>query len=127
MAVGTRQHRSLRLRGESVTEVIQTEHSEVEASLHDVGLSTYHSPAEDVCLALDVAGLDELRELDTFAHLEKESLRFALEELSSDVIAPSDPPGDLVGAKFEMQAGKIVSCGDHRALSRLSPTNRFGR
>lgn len=70
----------------------------------------YRPPVSDIVLALDVAGLSDLLQLDAFSHADRESVIFALEEfgrLASDVIAPSDRVGDVVGARLDSTTGAV--------------------
>ena len=74
--------------------------------------TTYRAPVSDIVLALDVAGLDDLLDLEAFGHADRESVVFAIEEfgrLASDVIAPSDRVGDLVGAQLDSTTGSVVT------------------
>jgi 3-(methylthio)propanoyl-CoA dehydrogenase len=78
----------------------------------------YRAPIEDVTLALDVAGLDDLLELDDFSHIDRASILLALEEfgrLAAELIAPSDRVGDLVGARFDASSSSVATPGFHEA------------
>jgi alkylation response protein AidB-like acyl-CoA dehydrogenase len=83
--------------------------STIEAAASSEG-SAYRAPIGDIMLALDVAGLDGLLGLDVFHHVDRESVQLALEEfgrMASQVIAPSDRVGDLVGAVHDPSTGQV--------------------
>jgi len=72
----------------------------------------YRAPIEDVTLALDVVGLDNLLDLNDFHHIDRASVLLALEEfgrLAADLIAPSDRVGDVVGARFDASSSSVTT------------------
>ena len=89
----------------------------LEGQLDDVDLSyykspTYRAPIEDIALALDVAGIEDLLKLDDFKHLDRASVLLAVEEfgrLAAERIVPSDRVGDLVGARFDPSTSTVTT------------------
>jgi 3-(methylthio)propanoyl-CoA dehydrogenase len=74
--------------------------------------SPYRAPIEDITLALDVAGLEDLLSLEDFCHLDRDSVLLALEEfgrLATELIAPSDLAGDLIGALFDAPSSSVTT------------------
>jgi alkylation response protein AidB-like acyl-CoA dehydrogenase len=72
----------------------------------------YQTPADEIMVALDVAGLDGLLELKAYADVDHESVRMVLEEfgrLASEVIAPTNAIGDHEGATLDPQSGVVRS------------------
>lgn len=68
------------------------------------GESPYVAPTEDIRLALDVAGIDDLLALPHFAGIDRDSVDFAVEEFgrfAGEVIAPTDRVGDLEGSHLQ--------------------------
>jgi alkylation response protein AidB-like acyl-CoA dehydrogenase len=73
--------------------------------------AAYRPPVEDVMLALDVAGLEELLALDAFAALDRELVGDAVRELgrfTAEVIAPTDRLGDVQGAHLDQASGRVA-------------------
>ncbi|MGH9105307.1 MAG: acyl-CoA dehydrogenase [Acidimicrobiales bacterium] len=74
--------------------------------------STYDAPVEDIMTALDVAGLPALLRLPDFAHLERETVSLAVKEFgrfASEVLEPTDAPGDAARARFDPSSGRVVT------------------
>ena len=72
--------------------------------------AAYRAPVTDIMLALQVVGLGELLALDDFASMDQEFVKTALEEfgrIASDVIAPTDRLGDLVGARHDRDTSEV--------------------
>jgi len=91
--------------------------------------SPYRAPIEDVALALDVAGLNELLDLDAFSHIDRASILLALEEfgrLAADAIAPSDRAGDLVGARFDALTYSVTTPSEYHDAYRLYVEGGWG-
>jgi 3-(methylthio)propanoyl-CoA dehydrogenase len=79
--------------------------------------SEYIAPVDDVELALHVAGLDKLLELDEYVHADRESVVVALREfgrLASEVLAPTDAAGDVVGARHDPATGIVTVPEEYR-------------
>ena len=74
------------------------------------GLGDYEAPINDVLLALDVAGLDEVLALPAHAEVDRESVELALAEFgrfASDVVAPTDRVGDTQGSILDPATGTV--------------------
>jgi hypothetical protein len=75
--------------------------------------STYVPPVDDIVEALSVVGLDELSGLDAYAGsgADPATVRELLEafgRFAADVIAPTDRPGDVEGARFDPSTGAVT-------------------
>ncbi|HTW97573.1 MAG TPA: acyl-CoA dehydrogenase [Acidimicrobiales bacterium] len=71
----------------------------------------YRPPVEEIVLDLETAGLERLLELEAYAGIDLELVRQTLGELGrfvTEVIAPTDRPGDLEGARFDPASGQVV-------------------
>jgi alkylation response protein AidB-like acyl-CoA dehydrogenase len=76
------------------------------------GPLSYRAPVEDISLALDTVGLDELLRLDPYSDLERDVIDDALAEFgrfAGEAIAPTDRPGDLTGSRFDPTTGQVVT------------------
>ena len=76
------------------------------------GLGDYEAPVDDVLLALDVAGLDEVLALPEHADVDRESVELALAEFgrfASDVVAPTDRIGDVQGSTLNPSTGRVTT------------------
>ena len=73
---------------------------------------TYRAPVEDILLALDVAQLDQILELDDFGHVDRATVEVALGEFgrfASEVVATTDRIGDEVGSRLDPETGAVVT------------------
>lgn len=73
--------------------------------LNDSGpIALYRPPIDDILLALDVAGIDGILDLEAYKHVDRSSVQLLLEEfgrIASEQIAPTDRVGDVVGARHD--------------------------
>ena len=70
----------------------------------------YRAPVDEAMLALEVAGLSELLELDVFAHVDRDAIRSVLDEfarLAEGEIASGDRVGDVVRTTFDAASGEV--------------------
>ena len=73
-------------------------------------LSDYSAPIEDILLALDLAGLENILELPAFVDVDPASVELILAEfgrIAGDVIAPTDRAGDLFGSVLEPESNSV--------------------
>jgi 3-(methylthio)propanoyl-CoA dehydrogenase len=84
--------------------------------------SPYVAPTDELLLALDVAGLDQLLTLESFAHVDRDTVASVISEfakLAADVIAPSDRVSDVVGAHYDAGTRRVTTPPEfHRAYAR---------
>ena len=72
--------------------------------------SPYQTPVQDIMVALDVAGLDDLLGLDAYRDVDRESVQMILEEfgrLAAEVIAPTNRIGDIEGSHLDAKSGDV--------------------
>ncbi len=70
----------------------------------------YRAPVEEAMLALEVAGLSDLLELDVFAHVDRDAIRSVLHEfarLAEGEIASGDRVGDVRHTTFDPASGEV--------------------
>ncbi|HVX22129.1 MAG TPA: acyl-CoA dehydrogenase [Acidimicrobiales bacterium] len=73
-------------------------------------LLAYRAPVADILDALDVTGLDEVLALPAFAHVDRTAVADVVGEFgrfAGDVVAPTDRPGDLDGARLDPATGTV--------------------
>jgi alkylation response protein AidB-like acyl-CoA dehydrogenase len=73
-------------------------------------ITHYRPPIDDIMLALQVAGLDDLLTSDIFIRNDRQSILMVLEgfgRLASEVISPSDRIGDIEGTRLSSLTGEV--------------------
>ncbi|HVB19187.1 MAG TPA: acyl-CoA dehydrogenase [Acidimicrobiales bacterium] len=89
----------------------------------------YRAPIEEALLALEVAGLDELLELDAFAHVERDTIRSVLEEfarLAEGEIAAGDRVGDVAHSTYDPATFTVASPEEYRRAYELYVQGGWG-
>jgi alkylation response protein AidB-like acyl-CoA dehydrogenase len=93
------------------------------------GLGDYEAPVDDVLLALEVAGLDEVLALPTYADVDRESVELALTEFgrfASDVVAPTDRVGDVQGSTLNAATGRVTTPNGFKEVYAQYVTSGWG-
>jgi 3-(methylthio)propanoyl-CoA dehydrogenase len=79
-------------------------------SPHAGGLSDYEAPIDDILLALEVAGLDEVLTLPSFSEVDQDTVEIALKEFArfvQDVVGPTDRIGDIEGSVLDSSDNSV--------------------
>ena len=72
----------------------------------------YTAPKRDIAFSLDLVGLDDLGKLPAFAHCDRETSLGLIDEfgrLCSEVISPTNVPGDREGVNLDVATSSIAT------------------
>ena len=98
--------------------------------VYRLGVADYRPPLNDISFVLDnLVDLDEICQLEPFAHLDRDTIKAVLEEngrFVGDVIAPLNRIGDEQGSQHQADNSVKTPDGLHRGLQGLR-RRRLGR
>ena len=72
----------------------------------------YRAPIEDIRLALDTVGIDDILSLDAYRHADRRDIDAALTEFgrfATEVITPTDRRGDLAGSTLDTSTASVTT------------------
>lgn len=96
---------------------------------HGLTPTPYRAPIDEAMLALEVAGLDELLEVDAFSHVDRDTIRSVLEEfarLAEGEIAAGDRVGDVAHSTFDPATFAVTPPEEYRRAYELYVKGGWG-